>query len=62
MAERTKIINCTNPGCRRTIEVYGQGDGKLVSQGVTCPYCKHPNETDWPMNASIAGRKTSKDS
>jgi len=46
-----KRINCTK--CHRSIKIAGpsQGQGKEVSQGVTCPYCEEPNEVMWPMAA-----------
>ena len=46
----TKTINCSR--CGRCIKVEGISEGsKLVSQEVTCPYCRTPNQVDWPMGA-----------
>lgn len=52
----TKTINCRK--CGRCIKIEGATDGgKEVSQRVTCPYRKTPNEADWPMGSGyIVGR------
>ncbi len=43
-------VVCTK--CKKSFKVSGRGDGsKPVAQGVTCPYCKEPNEVIWPMGA-----------
>ena len=45
-----KRIRCTK--CRNGIKVEGptQG-GKEVPERVTCPFCNHPNEVNWPLGA-----------
>jgi len=45
-----KTVICTK--CRVPFTLEGpKGRSKLVVQGVTCPFCKEPNEVDWSMGS-----------
>ena len=45
----TKTVCCTK--CKMKFKVAGDTDrSKEVPQGVTCPYCREPNDVMWPMN------------
>ncbi len=45
-----KTVVCTK--CKKSFKVSGiGGQSKEVPQGVTCPYCREPNEVMWPMAA-----------
>ena len=48
-----KMARC--PKCQKMFIVEGRhSKAKQVSQRVTCPYCKEPNEVDWPEDASFS--------
>jgi len=46
-----KIIQCT--ACNRSIKVEGTSNaGREVTLPVSCPYCNHPNEVEWPIGGA----------
>lgn len=45
-----KTVICTK--CRKSFTLGGeQTSSKMVTEGVTCPFCGEPNEVEWPFGA-----------